>query len=59
MLNARMPVPEIDELDEAADRLGISRSELVRSLCRYGLPRLQKVFPKNKRLREEVTAQAS
>ena len=45
MLNARMIPEEIDDLEEAGQRLGVSRSSLVRSFSRYGLRHAGTILP--------------
>jgi len=56
-LKARMPKAEIDELDREAQRLGTTRSDLLRRLVRYGLTHADSVLGTDKP--KEVMPQAS
>lgn len=44
-LNVAVPEPDLLTLDALADRLGMSKTRLVRTLIDFGLGRLSEVFP--------------
>ncbi len=55
-IRARVPQNELDEFEQAANRLGITRSQFVRLCLRYGISHPDAVMPSE---RTEVAAIAS